>query len=595
MSQSKENPSQVNLTAAEAEALKKRIKENKLLSSDLEIFMGLVNFSLWVSEKLSKASLTIARLKKLFGYSSEKKKKKRPPSDPETTDSEAPATSSDEEHTPRVEDAHSRKTEENNLGYNSSVEGEPVWDLDENHGRLCANDYPGCPILHVPFDTTENGASYCPHCAEHNTIAKLYPAENDRHPKVVVLLEGTPLISGVRYVLERKRCGVCGQRFEAELPDHLKNRGKYDISCFTTLAIYHYYAGFPFKRIETTQHAQGVPLPDATQFDLMNQLYKEVIQAVFSALESCSAQGSLFHYDDTEHRILEVLAENNQRSPKAPKTSIHSTAVVSYYGSHKIYLFYTNAETAGESFKHLLTKRETSEDFLTMTDASSSNFPSDVEETLLARWILCLCLVHGRRHFFRLIGEADGDIDFVLKIITAVYKNERYCKEHQYNDEERLRYHQQKSRPLMESMRLWFNNLIKMRRVEPTSQFGQAIAYMLKKWHWLTQFYRVPGAKLDNNLCEQAIRFVIKYRKNSLFYKNFYGAQIGDAMLSVMHTATMNGVNIFDYLNTLQTYSQQVRAAPEQWLPWCYQKTVSALNGTSAPDISMEKEAINSS
>ena len=51
--------------------------------------------------------------------------------------------------------------------------------------------------------------------------------------------------------------------------------------------------------------------------------------------------------------------------------------------------------------------------------------------------------------------------------------------------------------------------------MEPNSGLGHAIAYMLKHWAKLTLFLRVPGAPLDNNVCERALKKVILHRKNA--------------------------------------------------------------------------------
>jgi hypothetical protein len=42
--------------------------------------------------------------------------------------------------------------------------------------------------------------------------------------------------------------------------------------------------------------------------------------------------------------------------------------------------------------------------------------------------------------------------------------------------------------------------------VEPNSALGGAIRYMLNHWEKLTLFLREPGAPLDNNLCERALK-----------------------------------------------------------------------------------------
>jgi len=118
-----------------------------------------------------------------------------------------------------------------------------------------------------------------------------------------------------------------------------------------------------------------------------------------------------------------------------------------------------------------------------------------------------------------------------------------------------------------------------LKAVEPNSGLGCAIIYLLKRWIWLTQFYRVPGGKMDNNLCEIAIKVVIRYRNNSRFYATFYGAKVGDAMMSLLHTAAAAGVNLFHYLTTIQDYETAVQTNPKDWLPWCYQQTLLGLQG----------------
>jgi len=45
--------------------------------------------------------------------------------------------------------------------------------------------------------------------------------------------------------------------------------------------------------------------------------------------------------------------------------------------------------------------------------------------------------------------------------------------------------------------------------VEPNSSLGEAISYLLKHWEKLTLFLRQPGAPLDNNICERALKKAI--------------------------------------------------------------------------------------
>ena len=120
----------------------------------------------------------------------------------------------------------------------------------------------------------------------------------------------------------------------------------------------------------------------------------------------------------------------------------------------------------------------------------------------------------------------------------------------------------------MDSLRAWMNEQFQQCKVEPNSGLGQALTYMLKRWELLTRFLEVPGAPLDNNICEQALKMAILHRKNSMSYKTLNGARVGDIYMSLIHTCELNQVNPFEYLVALQEHSQQVAKDPSRWLPW---------------------------
>ena len=118
------------------------------------------------------------------------------------------------------------------------------------------------------------------------------------------------------------------------------------------------------------------------------------------------------------------------------------------------------------------------------------------------------------------------------------------------------------------------------RLTEPNSALGEAISYMLNHWEKLTLFLRQPGAPLDNNITERALKRAILHRKNALFYKTENGAHVGDMFMSLIHTCQLNDVNPFEYLTELQRHAADLGARPEDWMPWNYQAT---LGGEPAP------------
>ena len=119
--------------------------------------------------------------------------------------------------------------------------------------------------------------------------------------------------------------------------------------------------------------------------------------------------------------------------------------------------------------------------------------------------------------------------------------------------------------------------------MEPNSGLGKAIHYMLRHWEPLTLFLREPGAPLDNNLCERALKKAILHRKNSLFYKMLNGAEVGDLYMSLIHTCELCGANPFDYLTELQRHAGELARSPAEWMPWNYHAALGRSRASADP------------
>jgi transposase len=137
--------------------------------------------------------------------------------------------------------------------------------------------------------------------------------------------------------------------------------------------------------------------------------------------------------------------------------------------------------------------------------------------------------------------------------------------------QERLAYHQRKSGPIMKRLKRWLEEQTAQGLVEPNSSLGKAIAYLLDHWETLTRFLHEPGAPIDNNLAERALKLAIRQRKNSLFYATEHSAYIASILTSVIASCVQAGVNALDYLVAVQDHRQEVFANPGAWLPWTYE------------------------
>jgi hypothetical protein len=158
----------------------------------------------------------------------------------------------------------------------------------------------------------------------------------------------------------------------------------------------------------------------------------------------------------------------------------------------------------------------------------------------------------------------------VVDALKSVYEHEEEAREQQLSAPERLAYHQTYSTPIMEALKTWLEQQTAERLVEPNSSLGKAIAYLLGHWTTLTRFLEEPGAPLDNNVAERALKLCIRQRKNSLFYATEHSAYIASLLTSVIATCLQAGVNALEYLVAVQEHRHEVFANPAAWLPWNY-------------------------
>jgi hypothetical protein len=400
----------------------------------------------------------------------------------------------------------------------------------------------------------------------------------------VVRLKGQPPVTGQVYQLERLRCHTCGQVFTPELPPEA-GPDKYAPTVPAIVATLRYGEGLPWNRLQRMQQFAGIPLPASDQWELVRDAAERGPRDAYQQLRALAAQGELFHNDDTTMRVLELTAQTKRQQPllaEAPeRRGVFTTSVLSRAPDRPtIALFFTGAHHAGENLRTVLEHRVAElPPPIQMCDALSRNLLDELPDGL--RVIVAHCLVHGRRNFVDVVTAFPAEVQHVLECLKQVYQTEAQAQQQQLLPDARLRLHQAQSGPVMDELHRWLQARWDEKWVEPNSSLGGAIAYMLKHWEQLTLFLRVPGAPLDNNLCERALKMAIRHRKNSLFYKTLRGAAVGDLYMSLIHTCYLSGASPFDYITELQRNAPRVRDHPAEWMPWNYRRQL--VLGESAP------------
>ena len=423
------------------------------------------------------------------------------------------------------------------------------------HGRNGASAYRSAEKVGVKHRNLAHG-DRCPDCTRGNVYTQ-------KEPKALVRIVGQAPLAATVYELERLRCNACGQVFTAEEPTGV-GPDKYDETASAMIAQLKYGSGVPFHRLEKMEELLGIPMPAATQWEVVEEA-AAMIKPAQEELIRQAAQGEVLHNDDTSMLVLHM-----EREPSDERTGVFTSGIVSTASGRKIALYFTGRQHAGENLADVLKRRAVElASPIQMCDALSRNTPklSGGVEILLAN-----CLAHGRRQFVEIAPNFPDECRYVLESLGSVYHNDAQAREQKLSPEDRLRFHQEYSAPVMKLLHDWLEAQINEKKTEPNSGLGKAITYLRRHWKALTAFLRQAGAPLDNNICEQALKRAVLHRKNALFYKTLHGAEVGDLFMSMIHTCQLAGANSFEYLTELQRHTRELSAHPAEWMPWNYRE-----------------------
>ena len=415
----------------------------------------------------------------------------------------------------------------------------------EHGGKYGFDDYPNSPTTIHDVE----GVKLCSACKK----GKYYYGED----KKILEFIGNPILQVVRHIKKTLRCNGCGNEISSN-----KKIIKWTDEAKSSIAIFKLY-GTPLYRIARLQKLFGIPVAPNTLWEKYKETHEDSAKFVVSELYRIAPEGELLSTDDTGMRILEVM-QNNKNLPKKEQRACHTTVMCIKHGEHKIIIYVSANKYCKENWKPLLEKRTSNEKLIIVSDASSQSLPAgkDLEKAIPAG-----CLGnHGHRKFKDLTNHYPEICEYFLNLIFEIYENDRACKN--YNAEERLAYHQEKSQPHIDALYNKITELFVNKIVEPNSDLGIAMNYWVRHKKELTAFLKVAGCPLDNNWAEFELRIIALYRKTSMFFKTLDSAEINSNMFSLIATCEANNINSFDYLNWIQKNWKDVKENPAKYLPW---------------------------
>jgi transposase len=180
------------------------------------------------------------------------------------------------------------------------------------------------------------------------------------------------------------------------------------------------------------------------------------------------------------------------------------------------------------------------------------------------------CMAHACRKFHELWANHSSQIaGEALKLFGILYDVEREIQT--LDAEQRRNIRQQQGRPAADALYAWL--MAQRERVPEGSATARAFNYSLGRWGALTRYLDDGHLPIDNNWVENQIRPIAIGRNNWLFAGSLSAGQRAAAIMSLIHSARLNGHDVYAYLKDVlerlpsQPMSRVGELFPHRWSP----------------------------
>lgn len=180
------------------------------------------------------------------------------------------------------------------------------------------------------------------------------------------------------------------------------------------------------------------------------------------------------------------------------------------------------------------------------------------------------CTAHARRKFHELWANRHSEVGRqALRFYQVLFRIEREIDDLPAEDRRRIR--QRKSRRVLAVFHCWLT--AQRQLVPPGSATMKAIDYSLKRWGELTHFVNDGEVPISNNWVENHIRPIALGRSNWLFAGSLRAGKRAAAIMSLLHSARINGHEPYGYLKDVlerlptQPASRIDELLPHRWSP----------------------------
>jgi len=389
---------------------------------------------------------------------------------------------------------------------------------------------------HLPrHDVLHQAACSCPVCGGSNFLRS--------GETVSEVLDYVPAsFRVVRHVQPRFTCKGCDTQVRAEMPSLPIERGKPGPGLVAHVLVAKYCDHLPLYRQSEIYAREGVDLSRSTMADWIGKASR-LLEPLLAKLRDHVFAGNRLHGDDTPVPVLEpgkgktrtgrlwtYVRDGRPWGDKTPPAAC----------------YYFSPDRKGQHPKEHLAAFSGvlhADGYAGFRDLYLPRKPDEAPTILEAA-----CWAHVRRKFFDLTASNPAPIaEEALRRIGELYDIEKAIRGEPPDIRKAAR--QANSKPRIEALRLWLDDNLK--RLPHKSGTAEAIRYALSRWASLSRFVDDGSIEIDNNAAERAIRPIALGRKNWLFAGSDKGGERAAAILSLIETAKLNGLDPEAYLRDI--------------------------------------------
>ena len=177
-------------------------------------------------------------------------------------------------------------------------------------------------------------------------------------------------------------------------------------------------------------------------------------------------------------------------------------------------------------------------------------------------------MAHARRKFHELWANHGSQVgEQALRFFGELYKIEREIQDKTAGERKAIRI--ERTKPVADALHQWLTQ--QRQKVPDGSATAKAMDYSLKRWTALMRFIDDGDLPIDNNWVENQIRPIAIGRNNWLFAGSLRAGKRAAAIMSLVHSARLNGHDPYAYLRDVlerlptQPASRIAELLPHRW------------------------------